>query len=110
MVPPSDVIHKFIDYKWVCKGKPKTRATEERHKARLVAKGLQQKMEIDFNETFAPVTKLSFIRPLFAFVFHNDLFIHQVDVMSAFLNGKLDENIYMRQPEGFVDKRYPDYV
>lgn len=75
-----------------------------------MAKEFQQNKEIDFYETFAPVAKLSSIRILLAFAFFNSLFIHRFIVKNAFLNGDLDEDIYIRQPEGFVNKRYPDYV
>jgi hypothetical protein len=68
----------------------------------LVAKGYAQKEGLDFNETFAPVAKMTSIRTLLALAAQYDLEVHQMDVKTAFLNGFLDEEIYMQQPEGFV--------
>ena len=76
----------------------------ERYKARLVGKGYNQKEGVDYFETFAPVAKLSSIRALLALATHHDLEIHQMDVKCAFLNGELEENIYMEQPHGFIEK------
>ena len=81
-----------------------------RYKARLVAQGFAQKPGIDFTETFAPVAKTDSIRLLLAFAAVNNFEIHQVDIKSAFLNGKLEETIFMRQPKGFVAKGKEDWV
>ena len=75
----------------------------ERFKGRLVAKGCSQKYGIDYDETFSPVVRFSSIRGLLAFVVQNDMLIHQMDVVTAFLNGRLDEEIYMAQPDGYVE-------
>ncbi|HVX00705.1 MAG TPA: reverse transcriptase domain-containing protein, partial [Candidatus Babeliaceae bacterium] len=72
--------------------------------ARLVGKGYNQKEGVDYFETFAPVAKLSSIRALLALATHHDLEIHQMDVKCAFLNGVLEEDIYMEQPQGFIEK------
>ena len=74
----------------------------ERFKARLVAKGYAQKYGIDYDETFSPVVRFSSIPLLLALAVQNDLLIHQTDVETTFLNGKLDEEIYMQQPEKYV--------
>ena len=93
---------KAVGCKWVFKLKHAGDDTVERFKARLVAKGYAQKCGIDYDETFSPVVRFSSIRFLLAFAVQNDLLIHQMDVETAFLNGKLDEEIYMQQPEGYV--------
>ena len=79
-----------------------------RHKARLVAKGYSQTEGIDYQEIFAPVVKYVSIRFILLAVTHFDMELQQMDVKTAFLHGNLDEFIVMEQPEGFVDKRYPN--
>ncbi|CAL8115629.1 unnamed protein product [Prunus armeniaca] len=78
--------------------------TVQKHKARLVAKWYAQKLGIDYNETFAPVARLDTIRTLIALVAQMGWKLFQLDVKSAFLNGVLDEEVYVEQPEGFVLK------
>ncbi len=73
-----------------------------RHKARLVAKGYSQVAGVDFNETFAPLAKFTTIRCMVAIGAAMDLEMHQMDVKTAFLNGELEEDIYMEQPQGIV--------
>ena len=73
----------------------------ERHKARLVVKGYSQMKGIDYEETFAPVVKFNSIRILLALAAQQNLEVHQMDVKSTYLNGDLDEEIYMDQPEGY---------
>ncbi len=75
----------------------------DRFKARLVAKGYPQKFGIDFLETFAPVVRLTTVRALLAYAIQNNLMIHQMDVITAFLNGNFEEEIYMAQPEGYIN-------
>jgi len=72
------------------------------YKARLVAKGFRQKEGVDYFDAYAPVAKTTTIRILFALASLNNLIVHQMDVKTAFLNGDLDEEIYMEQPEGFM--------
>ncbi|RVW62247.1 Copia protein [Vitis vinifera] len=71
-------------------------------KARLVAKGFKQREGIDYFDTYAPVARTTLIRILFALTSIHNLFVHQMDVKTAFLNGDLNEEVYMEQPEGFV--------
>ena len=73
----------------------------EKYKARLVAQGFGQKAGIDFFDTYSPVVHITTIRVLLALASIHKLFIHQMDVKTAFLHGDLDEEIYMNQPEGF---------
>ena len=96
---PSE--RKAIGCKWVFKVKHASNGEVERFKARLVAKGYAQKYGVDFEETFSPVVRLSSIRALIAFAVQHDMLIHQMDVVTAFLNGTLDEEIYMQQPDGY---------
>ena len=93
---------KPIGCKWIFKKKLKTDGTIDKYKARLVAKGFTQKHNLDYFDTFAPVTRISSIRVLIALAAIHKLFIHQMDVKTAFLNGELEEEIYMVQPEGCV--------
>ena len=93
---------KPIGCKWVFKVKHTSDGKVERFKGRLVAKGYAQKHGIDYEETFSPVVRFSSIRSLLAFAVQNDMLIHQMDVVSAFLYGKLSEEIYMEQPDGYV--------
>ena len=73
----------------------------ERHKARLVAKGFNQREGIDYTETFSPISKKDYLRIIMALVAHFDFDLHQIDVKMAFLNGNLEEEVYMKQPGGF---------
>ncbi|KAK0586824.1 hypothetical protein LWI29_012854 [Acer saccharum] len=92
---------KPIGCKWIFKTKRDSKGNVERYKARLVAKGFTQKEGIDFKETFSPVSMKDYFRTIMALVAHFDLELHQMDVKTAFLNGDIDETIYMVQPENF---------
>jgi hypothetical protein len=93
---------KPIGCKWVFKKKLRPDGTIEKYKAQLVAKGHTQKEGEDFFDTYSPVATLTTIRALLSLAASYGLIIHQMDVKTAFLNGELDEEIYMDQPDGFV--------
>ncbi|CAL9017449.1 unnamed protein product, partial [Prunus brigantina] len=93
---------KTIGCKWILKKKLKPDGSIEKYKARLVAKGYRQRENVDFFDTYSPVTRITSIRVLFALAAIHDLVVHQMDVKTAFLNGDLEEEIYMDQPEGFI--------
>jgi hypothetical protein len=81
-----------------------------RNKARLWQKGYAQVAGLDFEETFAPVARLESIQILLAYAAHQSFRLYQMDVKSAFLNGPIKEEVYVEQPPGFEDDRYPDHV
>ncbi|GJX15059.1 gag-pol polyprotein [Tanacetum coccineum] len=81
-----------------------------KNKARLVAKGYRQEEGIDFEESFTPVARIEAIRIFIANVASKNMTIYQMDVKTAFLNGELNEEVYVSQPEGFVDPDHPTHV
>ncbi|GJS03107.1 retrovirus-related pol polyprotein from transposon TNT 1-94 [Tanacetum coccineum] len=81
-----------------------------KNKARLVARGYRQEEGIDFEESFAPVARLEAIRIFLAFAAHMNMVVYQMDVKTAFLNGNLREEVYVSQPDGFVDPDNPNHV
>ena len=94
---------KVVDCKWVFKRKRNEMGQQTNYKARLVARGFTQRHGFDFDETYAPVARITTLRVLLSLAVQRNSHIHQMDVKTAFLNGKLNEEIYMRQPEGFVE-------
>ncbi|KAK2379434.1 putative mitochondrial protein [Trifolium repens] len=109
LVPrPEDV--NVIGTKWVYKNKSDENGTITRNKARLVAQGYTQIEGLDFDETFAPVARLESIRLLLGVACTLKFKLYQMDVKSAFLNGYLQEEVYVEQPKGFVDPEHPNYV
>ena len=92
---------KPIGCKWIFKTKQNSKGNIARYKARLVAKCFTQKEDIDYKETFSPVSSNDSFRIIMALVAHYDLELHQTDVKIAFLNGNIDKTIYMVQPKNF---------
>ncbi|WVZ16376.1 hypothetical protein V8G54_009358 [Vigna mungo] len=100
---------KALHNKWVYRVK-EDHDGSKRYKARLVVKGFQQKEGVDYTEIFAPVVKLNTIRSVLSIVASEGLYLEQLDVKTAFLHGDLDEEIYMHQPEGFLEERKRNMV
>ncbi|KAL0280832.1 UNVERIFIED_CONTAM: hypothetical protein PYX00_002008 [Menopon gallinae] len=93
--------------------KPKPNGTEtgsDKYKARLVARGHTQRPGIDYDEIFAPVARYELIRTLLAIAVNEQMYVHQLDVVSAYTQGFLSDEVYMEQPEAFVDKKNKDHV
>jgi hypothetical protein len=91
-----------IGTKWIFKNKLNENGEVIRNKARLVCKGYAQQEGIDFEETFAPIARLEAIRMFLAFSSFQQIRVHQMDVKYDFLNGDLEEEVYIEQPEGFI--------
>ncbi|GJV48491.1 putative ribonuclease H-like domain-containing protein [Tanacetum coccineum] len=98
---------KAIGTKWVYRNKKDERGVVVRNKARLVAQGHRQEERMDYDEVFAPVARIEAIRIFLAFASYMGFIVYQIDVKSAFLYGKIDEEVYVSQPLGFVDPKYP---
>ncbi|GKF56342.1 retrovirus-related pol polyprotein from transposon TNT 1-94, partial [Tanacetum coccineum] len=81
-----------------------------RNKSRLVAKGYRKEEGIDFEESFAPIARLEAVRIFMAYAAHKNFPIYQMDVKTAFLNGPLKEEFFVRQPDGFVDPNFLNHV
>nr|GEV17936.1 retrovirus-related Pol polyprotein from transposon TNT 1-94 [Tanacetum cinerariifolium] len=109
LVPQSRNM-KIIRTKWVFRNKLDENGIVSRNKARLVAQGYNQQEGIDYDETYALVAKLESIRILFAYACALDFKLFQMDVKSAFLNGFINEEVYVAQPPGFIDFEKPDHV
>jgi hypothetical protein len=105
---PKD--REAVGSKWVFKLKVFPDGLVERHKARLVAQGFSQKQGLDYDETFSPVVRFESLRTVIALAVQNSLKMHQKDVTTAFLNGELQEEVYMKQPEGYVSEGQEDLV
>ena len=107
---PKPKHQKVIGLKWVFRNKKDEHATIIRNKARLVVKGYNQQEGIDFEETFAPVARLEAIRILIAFAAFMGFKLYQMDVKCAFLNGFLEEDVYVEQPPGFENPEFPNHI
>ncbi|GJZ65899.1 putative ribonuclease H-like domain-containing protein, partial [Tanacetum coccineum] len=101
---------KAIGTKWVYRNKKDERGVVVRNKARLVAQGYRQEEGIDYDEVFAPVARIEAIRIFLAFASYMGFIVYQMDVKSAFLYGKIDEEVYVSQPLGFIDPKFPKKV
>ena len=99
-----------VGCRWVFKTKRGPDGEVNRFTARLVAQGFSQLEGIDYKEVFAPVVRYDSVRTVLAIANQLDLELHQMDVKCAFLNGHLEEEIYMTQPEGCEDEEHPDFV
>jgi hypothetical protein len=100
----------IIGSKWIFKNKLNEQGQVVRNKARLVCKGYAQIEGPDFDETFAPIARLEAIRIFLSYACHKRFKVYQMDVKSAFLNGDLNEEVYLKQPEGFELSDNPDLV
>ncbi|GKA74166.1 ribonuclease H-like domain-containing protein [Tanacetum coccineum] len=100
----------MVRFMWLFKLKFRADGNLSRYKARLVANGSSQQVDVDFDETFSLVVKPATIRTVLSLVVSRKWPIHQLDVKNAFLNGDLSETVYMHQPPGFVDARFPNHV
>ncbi|GJZ80913.1 retrovirus-related pol polyprotein from transposon TNT 1-94, partial [Tanacetum coccineum] len=109
LVPPPDCA-MIIALKWIYKVKLDEYGDVLKNKARLVAKGYRQEEGLDFEESFAPVAKLEAIKIFLANAASKNMTVYQMDVKTAFLNGELKEEVYVSQPEGFVDPDRPHHV
>ncbi|GKC23861.1 retrotransposon protein, putative, ty1-copia subclass [Tanacetum coccineum] len=109
LVPRPDKV-MVITLKWIYKVKLDELGGILKNKARLVARGYRQEEGIDFEESFAPVARIEAIRIFLAFVAYMNMIVYQMDVKTAFFNGILREEVYVSQPDGFVDQDNPNHV
>src|SRR5919205_3750316 len=102
--------HNVIGTKWVFRNKEDEYGVVTRNKARLVAQGYTQVEGLDFGETYAPMVRLEAIRILLAYACAHDIKLYQMDVKIAFLNGFINEEVYVEQPPDFEDVKKPNHV
>ncbi|KAM0002129.1 putative RNA-directed DNA polymerase [Helianthus debilis subsp. tardiflorus] len=107
---PRPSCTNVVGSKWVFRIKYHSDGSIDRYKARLVAQGFTQIPGLDYSHTFSPVVKASTIRIVLSLAVLNKWNLHQLDVKNAFLNGDLNETVFMEQPPGFVNLSHPDYV
>ncbi|GKC13974.1 retrovirus-related pol polyprotein from transposon TNT 1-94 [Tanacetum coccineum] len=100
----------IIGTKWIYKNKMDEHGIVIKNKARLVAQGYSQEEGINYDETFAPVARLEAIRIFLAYAAYMGFMVYQMDVKSAFLNGKISEEVYVQQPPGFESSEFPNHV
>nr|GFB57475.1 retrovirus-related Pol polyprotein from transposon TNT 1-94 [Tanacetum cinerariifolium] len=109
LVPRPDQV-MVITLKWIYKVKLDELGGILKNKASLVARGYRQEEGIDFDESFALVARLEAIQIFLAYAAHKNMIVYQMDVNTAFLNGNLREEVYVNQPNGFVDPDNPNHV
>nr|GEY82882.1 retrovirus-related Pol polyprotein from transposon TNT 1-94 [Tanacetum cinerariifolium] len=109
LVPRPDKV-MVITLKWIYKVKHDELRGILKKKARLVAQGYRQEEGIDFEESFAPVSRLEAIRIFLTYAAHKNMVVYQIDVKTVFLNGNLREEVYVSQPDGFMDQDNPNNV
>ncbi|GKB33753.1 retrovirus-related pol polyprotein from transposon TNT 1-94 [Tanacetum coccineum] len=109
LVPPPDNI-KPLTLKWLFKNKHDEENTIIQNKTCLVVRGYRQEEGVDFEESFALVARMESIRIFLAYATHKSFTVFQMDVKTAFLHGTLKEDVYVCQPEGFIDADHPSHV
>jgi len=107
---PKPQKKNIIGTKLVFKNKMNEQGEVVRNKARLVTQGYSQQEGIDYTETFAPVARLEAIRLLLSYAVNHGIILYQMDVKSAFLNGVISDEVFVKQPPGFEDLKHPDHV
>jgi hypothetical protein len=107
---PYQQDNNIIDCKWIYKIKRRADGTIDRYKARLVAKGFKQRYDIDYADTFSPIVKAATIRLVLSIVVSRGWSLRQLDVHNTFLHGVLEEEVYMKQPPGYVNKNFPNHI
>ncbi|GKB50124.1 retrovirus-related pol polyprotein from transposon TNT 1-94 [Tanacetum coccineum] len=107
---PAPYGKTIIGSKWVFKNKRDETGIVIKKKARLVAQGYNQQEGIDYDEMFAPVARLKVIRIFLAFAIYMNFIVYQMDVKSSFLNDKLKEEVYVKQPPSFKSSEFPNHV
>ena len=107
---PKPQQNNIIGTKWVFRNKLNEQGEVVRNKARLVAQGYSQQEGIDYTETFALVARYEAIRLLLSYAVNHGIILYQMDVNSAFLNGVISEEVFVKQPPGFEDLKHPDHV
>ncbi|GJS92338.1 retrovirus-related pol polyprotein from transposon TNT 1-94 [Tanacetum coccineum] len=107
---PTSYGKTTIGSKWVFRNKRDENGIVIKNKAILVVQGYNQQEGIDYDEIFAPVARLEVIKIFLAFATYMNFTVYQMDVKSAFLNGKLKEEVYVKQPPGFESSEFPNYV